>query len=504
MQPAPPDTDPPDVPAVRILCNAVGDPCSVALLQGIGQTLNRAGYHAVVMCGGFPLAPLYRDEVGDLAMHPFASPVIVLSSTLRSLEAELVQVARGARGLVSIGMNLPGATNVASNDEAGVFQAVAHLVRYHDCKRVAFIGGPADSVDGGRRFEAYRFALEQLGLEYDPTLICRGDYEAQSGREAAMRLRQFGGHHFDALIAANDLMAIGAIEGLREAGVAVPHSVKVFGFDDLEEASFISPPLSTVRQPMVEQGAAAAELAIRLLRGEIVDATRTLIPAPLVVRRSCGCGAKDSTNDSQRPSLGPTGLAQVEEALRGVVRTRLATERGRRELGMMAEAVLNAQDYPELAAALSPIVRLLKPERLLLCTYTGDRQNARVTLESTGNGVLFHGRSESFPLTQLLPSTLLRSKHPTRWCVEPLEVANEHFGYLVLEGELAEGVAPLELRHVLCAALARITMTRELRRLYSADRKRTSARPPSDEPSVAPSAEPATDARSAYPPRVQD
>jgi hypothetical protein len=437
-------------------------------------------------------------------MPPLASSVIVLSSTLRSLEDELVQLTRAARGLVSIGVSLPGAAHVASNDEAGVFQAVAHLVRSHGCKRVAFIGGPADSIDAGRRFEAYHFALEQLGLKNDPTLVWRGNYEAQSGREAVIRLRQFGDRHFDALMAANDLMAIGAMEGLRAAGIAVPDSVKVFGFDDLEEASFISPPLSTVRQSTVEQGALAAEIAIRLLRGETVNDSYTPIPAPLVVRRSCGCGAKDRTNDSLHPSLGVAGPAQVEEALRGVVRTHLAARRGRRELALLAEAILKAQDYPELAVALSPVVRLLRPERLLLCTYTSDRLNARVTLESSGNGVLFHSRSEPFPLTQVLPSRLLRNKPPTRWCVEPLEIANEHFGYLVLEGELAEGVVPIELRQVLCGALARISMTRELRRLYSADHERTSARASPDEPSAAPSADRAGEAGPTHPFPVRD
>lgn len=481
MQPARPDPDPSSIRAVGILCNALGDPYSASVLQGAAQALIGAGYHALVLGGGFPLAPFYRDEAGNPAIPTLAASVIVLSSTLGSLQPELLQLLREGRELVSVGVNLEGATNIASNDEAGVFQAVAHLVRRHQCKRVAFIGGPEESVDSGRRFDAYRFALEQHGLEYDPTLVSRGDYEAQSGRDAVLRLWQCKDGHFDALIAANDLMAIGAIEGLRAAGVEVPRSVKVFGFDDLEEAAFISPALSTVRQPLSEQGAAAAELAIRLLRGEAVDPTRTLIPAPLVVRRSCGCGGGDRVSDSLHPSLGAEGLAHVEEALRGVVRSRLTATRGRRELGLLGKALLKAQDYPQLADALSPVVRLLRPERLLLCTYTPDQRGARVTLESNGNGVLFHSRSEPFPLFQLLPSALLRNRRPTRFCVEPLELANEHFGYLVLEGDLAEGIAPIELRNMLCAALARITMTRELRRLYSADRKR-SARAISDQP----------------------
>jgi hypothetical protein len=93
---------------------------------------------------------------------------------------------------------------------------------------------------------------------------------------------------FQALVAANDYMALGAVEALRARGVRVPADAAVMGFDDLDEARFAHTPLTSVRQPLREQAELAAEMVLAQLRGDGVPA-RTLLPAQLVVRRSCGC-----------------------------------------------------------------------------------------------------------------------------------------------------------------------------------------------------------------------
>lgn len=483
MKPFLPAVHPASARAVGIVCNASGDPYSAALLQGAVQTLNQAGLHAITFGGGFPSAPLFLDEQGLLCPPASVGSLIVLASTLRSFDAELKQFSLRNPGMVSVGVNLPGAINIGFDDQAGVFQAIAHLVKRHDCKRIAFIAGPEESVDGSLRLAAYRFALEELGLTYDPTLVVRGDYEAQSGRDAVARLRQHRHDDFDAVLAANDLMAIGAIEALRAAGLSVPERVKVVGFDDLEEAAFVWPALSTVRQPMIEQGAAAAAYAIRRLSAQVVDTTPTLIPAPLVVRCSCGCGEREGgSRPSVLPRLTNEGVAFVEDALRGVIRKQLAARRTHREWSRLAEAVLCARDYAQLAAAMTDIVRLLKVQRFLLCSYTANGRLARVVLESSGRGVVFRSQSEPFPVVQLLPPAFLKTSRSVRLFIEPLEVAHEHLGYMVLEGELVDGIAPTELRQIVSAALSRIAMTRELRRVYSAGRKRNDVQPASSFP----------------------
>jgi hypothetical protein len=383
-------------------------------------------------------------------------------------------------------------TSIAASDETGVFQAVAHLVRRHGRSRIAFIAGPEASVDGGRRRDGYRIALESLKLAADPALFVVGDYEARSGREAVAQLRRHTRLSFDAIVAANDLMAIGAIEALRASGVRVPEDVSVVGFDDMEEATFCSPPLTTVRPPLYEHGGAAARSLVRALTGSAEPSSRTMGTPPLVIRRSCGC--RDSAGSPAALSDGETikDQALLEGALRERIRQELARSRRQRELSRLAGGVLRASDYQELCPPLTDVMSLLEVRRLFLCAYAGAQRHARVALESTGQGVVFHHQSQSFAVEQVLPPHHAR-QGPVELSIGPLELGDEHFGYLVLEGDLQRSSSYLELRQHLGSALARMSHGRELRRLYGERRRSEIASMPPAPPPMTP--------RSPSPPR---
>jgi len=342
-------------PAIGILGNAFGDPYSIPLAQSAAQKLSQNGFHTICFTGGFPNAPFFRNNDGSVCVPDAVDAMILLSATLRGFDEDLKHMVDNCSApVVSIGANLARASSITADDETGVFQAIAHLVKRHECKRIAFIAGPEGSFDGARRLTAYRIALDSFKLPWDPTLAVRGDYEAHSGREAVLELRRNGSRSFDAIVAANDLMAIGAIEGLRAGGMKVPEDVKVVGFDDMEEASFTSPSLTTVRQPIAEQGACAADVVMRELEGgEGLDEIPTHISTPLVIRQSCGCGSVQTTDTARRTAKLTGGEAEdrelVGDALRGIVRQKLAQRRIQRELSRIADELLGAPGFPELA-----------------------------------------------------------------------------------------------------------------------------------------------------------
>ena len=467
----------PPTQAIGLLCDAFGDPYSLSTLRGAIERLIRAGFHAVSFCGGFPQAPLFSGPSGALRIPGLVDGLIMLSATLRSPESELCKLAESVAGpVVSVGDHLPGFANVGVNDEAAVFQSVAHLVKRHDCQRIAYIAGPESSVDGERRLAAYRLALEHFGLRPDTSLLARGNFEASSGREAAMRLCASGSRRFDAIVAANDLMAIGAIEALSAAGIGVPERVKVVGFDGIDESPFACGGLTTVGQPVTEQGATAAELLLRLLAGETVELSPTLISAALLIRHTCGCGSAADvlrTQAASSPSaqVPRAELALLDGAFRETIRRQLATKRLQRELARLAALLLGVRDYRELAVGLTDVVRLFDMRRFVLCTYATDPRLARVLLESSGRDVVYRPQAEALPVELVLRAVLAKRDKPTSLFLEPLEIADEHFGFLIVEGDLSYGVAQLELRYLVAAALSRITMMGELRRLYSAGRR---------------------------------
>jgi hypothetical protein len=437
------------------------------------QELTRVGDHAVFFSGGFPQAPLFRDANDTAALPRFADGWVLLGETMREVIGDMVNAARAVRA-VSVGIDLPTLPVVGADAETGIFQAVVHLAKRHERKRIAFIAAPEGSTDGAQRLGAYRMALESLGLFPDPALIVVGDYESRSGREAVRQLKRQ--RSFDAIVAANDLMALGAIEGLKAAGTRVPEEVSVVGFDDLEDASFSSPGLTTVRQPLADLGFSAARLASQT-QDPAADPERVVVATPLVLRESCGCQATQMT-DADRRTLPPdvdasrvTGIRQ--EALRDLVRRELANARQFRELERLTENLVRAADYPALARAMGGVIELLGLKRFLLCTYAGGQRHVRATIESSGRDVMFHHQAQPFPVEQVLPAGFLRVDKPAQLSVEPLEFADEQFGYLVLDGEFKHRLAYLTLRRYLGCTVARMAHGRELRRLYAAEKRRT-------------------------------
>jgi len=469
-------TTPHRLRALGIVANAYGDPYSLSIAHGAAQELTRSGKHALFFGGGFPQAPLFRDAQNACALPSGVDAWILIGETLRDVLGDVMLAARSARRAVMVGCDLPGLACAATDAETGIFQAVAHLAKRHERRRIAFIAGPEGSLDASQRLGAYRLAMDALGLYADPALLVVGDYQARSGREAMRQLeRQHG--TFDAVVAANDLMALGALESLCASGTRVPEDVSVVGFDDIEESAFAAPSLTTVRQPLAELGHAAARLALASDDRDAMAAERMVVPTPLVIRNSCGCKNSEPVDRRSVPPDAETSRTQNlrEEALREVARRTLGHARVHRDLERLAESVVRSSDFSALARVMSAVVELLGLRRFLLCTYAGGQRNVRVALESTGRDVVFHHQSQPFPIDELVPPGFLKTARPLQLVVEPLEFADEHFGYLVLEGDLRDGLAHVALRHHLGCALARMARGRELRRLYAAEKRRTEA-----------------------------
>lgn len=177
------------------------------------------------------------------------------------------------------------ANYVDVDNVAGARMAVEHLLQLGH-ERVATITGPLNMCSGQDRLEGYRQALAARGIPVDEDLIAEGDFTEQGGQAAMRRLLP---HRPTAVFAASDMMAVGAIKVLREAGLRVPEDVAVVGFDDIPLASMVEPPLTTVRQPIEQLGSMAVELLVSLMENPGEETVhRVVLPTELVIRASCG------------------------------------------------------------------------------------------------------------------------------------------------------------------------------------------------------------------------
>ncbi|MGD9209948.1 MAG: LacI family DNA-binding transcriptional regulator [Desulfobacteraceae bacterium] len=177
--------------------------------------------------------------------------------------------------------------SVNSNNVVGGRLAVAHLLEV-GCWQIAFLGGPKDTPEVRLRYQGYAEMLRESGRESNPALVVYGDYTSRSGYENMQEIL----HRVpsvDGVFACSDFKAIGAMEAIREKGRHVPDEIAVVGFDDVSLAAHCSPPLTTIRQNILQAGKTLVRNLMQYLEDNII--TKTILPVELVVRKSSDLNA---------------------------------------------------------------------------------------------------------------------------------------------------------------------------------------------------------------------
>jgi phosphoserine phosphatase RsbU/P len=187
----------------------------------------------------------------------------------------------------SVGMAIPTVPSIEVDNLTGMEQLLEHLLGYHGYQKVAFLRGPEENVEANIRFEAYFRALRKFGIAYDSNLVEVGGFSRRGAKVALERIIARSGKP-DAVIAANDSMALGALTALRSYGFRVPRDAAVTGFDDLILARLGDPPLTTVAQPIRNMVELAVELVVKQILQEPVPEL-TSLSSRFVTRESCGC-----------------------------------------------------------------------------------------------------------------------------------------------------------------------------------------------------------------------
>ncbi len=269
---------------VALIVPDISNPFFPAIARGIEDTARQRGY-AVLLCNTYE--DLAREHAYlQLLRKRWVDGLIfatVGSNTrhLRALREEGLPVVLVARDVGGITIDA-----VLVDNLRGAYDATTHLARLGH-RGIAHITGPASLRVARDRRRGYEQALSEAGLPGDETLIVAGDFTADGGRAAMVTLLDRG-RQFSAVVAANDLMAIGAMEALRAVGRRIPEDVAVVGFDDITFASLVSPALSTVAQPKYRMGQLAMERLLDLMAGASPAGRRIVLEPRLIVRESCG------------------------------------------------------------------------------------------------------------------------------------------------------------------------------------------------------------------------
>jgi LacI family transcriptional regulator len=260
----------------------IGNPVYVEMMRAIHEVLEPHGYRVVVMSTGDTATS--TTELLHSLNSGFVDGMIV--SPLRTDDRLIAEIQQAPVPVVVIGRALDdrGISSVSTDSAGGIGQAVRHLHAIGR-RRIGFLNGPLDTTPGASRergFDAVIGAGDFTAERVDKETAA--DFTVTAGLEAARRLLARG--RLDALVAANDLLAIGAIRAVRELGLSVPGDVAVTGMDDTEIGRVFQPSLTSVSLGSTERGRAAAEIMLQLTDDPDQAAQQITVGPALMVRES--------------------------------------------------------------------------------------------------------------------------------------------------------------------------------------------------------------------------
>jgi DNA-binding LacI/PurR family transcriptional regulator len=291
---------------IGLLTHGAGDPNNRAIWAGAADAAREQG--ANLIC--FPGKPLrsalefeaQSNVIFDLVNAGNVDGLVLWLAGL-TLRVDLEEIRRFSERyrplpIVGVGSLMEDIPCVMVDNYHGMRDVVEHLLSEHGRRRIAFVRGPEQHQEAEQRYQAYLDALAEHDIAFDPTLVVVGNFKESGGGQAVAELLDRRGAHFDALVAASDNMAIGAMKVLQARGVRIPDNVALAGLNDEAQSRVVSPPLTTGPLHFYEQARQATLMVLALIRGEAVP-ERVTIPTRLLARQSCGCPA---------PSLVRAGL----------------------------------------------------------------------------------------------------------------------------------------------------------------------------------------------------
>jgi LacI family transcriptional regulator len=255
------------------------------VLVGLKNTIGRQGYDLLLFASENPGNGYGKHSYLKRCRHHNVEGVVLMG--IDPEDAEVRRLVRSDLPAVGVDVALDGPATafVISDNVDGAARAVRH---FHSLghRRIATITGLIETRPGMERLRGYRQAMQACGLAYRDEYVAYGDFYAESGRRAMADLLALD-EPPTAVFAASDMMALGAIRAAGDAGVGVPVDVSVIGFDDMQLAGHMNPPLTTIRQDKAGLGAAAGSALLRLVEGESDAVTQaTVLPVELVRRGS--------------------------------------------------------------------------------------------------------------------------------------------------------------------------------------------------------------------------
>jgi LacI family transcriptional regulator len=267
---------------ISLFVHRLDNAYELEIIRGVQQTLAQAGQRLILTTYQ---SSSEQSGLASLTDGVTDGVILLLADENTTYVRELQQENIPFVVIDRLGELGPDTPSVGATNWAGGRSATQYLISLGH-RRIGAILGPMNITCTHGRFAGYRSALDEGDLPFDPELVRSGKFIPETGYEQTKAFLTLPDPP-TAIFAGNDEQATGVYRALHERGIAIPEHMSVVGFDDTLIASRLTPPLTTVRQPLFEMGRVATNMLLRLIRDELLDSTRVELPTSLVTRNSC-------------------------------------------------------------------------------------------------------------------------------------------------------------------------------------------------------------------------
>ena len=445
---------------IAVLMGGVGFDTQKRMINGILDSALPEGTNVYIFtCDGWYYASRFKYENGEYNIYNLPDftkydGVITNLETIHDVkirEALIDRIRKAGVPCVSMVVRIDGMINIWMENESGIHAIVEHLVEEHHVRKIFYLSGPVESQDAGERLDAYKKASEQFRLEWDDRMVAYGDYTYKSGIQAVKEMLQKDMPLPDAVMAANDDMAVGAVLALKEAGYKVPEDILVTGYDNSSIAQLNHPRLTTVRRGEYAAAEIAYKTLMEAIRGEKPQTEHIVYGRPLF-SQSCGCDKKQSYTHAELQEMYVRKSVEVDDNLE--------------LLKCCAAEFTGLETFDDFKECVQQYIRLLAPDYFYLC-MCGSIENYFDELERMAegkererdetvytediwvplayeNGVF--SSYDGFPKNELLPPSCKSGNQGDFYLVMPLHHQEYCFGYCVV-GNYRPGLEGRFFRH---------------------------------------------------------
>lgn len=260
----------------------IANPFFAGLARGVENAANEHGYNVILCNTDYSL----EKEITYLRLLEERRVEGLILANAKFQYKSIIELEKRRLPYMLLSRNIKGLqkNSISIDNIAGGFLATQYLIRLGH-KKIGHIAGPYNTNATMDRIKGYKKALQYYGISFDKQYLSRGDFKSRGGYHIMNNYLKFDDPP-TAIFTANDLLAVGVLEAIKEKGYDVPHDFSIVGFDDIQLASHLSPPLTTIRQPMLDMGYLAIIKLLERIEKQISHENIFLKPE-LIERKSC-------------------------------------------------------------------------------------------------------------------------------------------------------------------------------------------------------------------------